>query len=62
MTNLSEYDAVLGDLIYYMMRKMLTETRTYKYANILLKDANKRRHNKKMKLNALDEEGNALTA
>ncbi len=39
-----EYDAVLGDLVYYMMRKRLTETSTYKYANKLLKDANERRH------------------
>ena len=40
----AEYDAVLGDLVYYMMRKKLTDTRTYIYANKLLRDANERRH------------------
>ena len=39
-----EYDAVLGDLVYYMMRKELTNTCTYRYANKLLEDANERRH------------------
>ena len=39
-----EYDAVLGDLVYYMMRKKLTNTHTYIYANKLLRDANERRH------------------
>lgn len=39
-----EYDAVLGDLVYYMMRKKMTNTRTYIYANNLLRDANERRH------------------
>ena len=55
-----EYDAVLGDLVYYMMRKGLTRTRTYNYANILLEDANKRRHDSKLKLGEIDEDGMSL--
>ena len=41
---LVEYDAVLGDLVYYMMRMRLSNTNTYRHALKMLEDANERRH------------------